>query len=339
MEKITEIYNIVSEYLDTNIYPFLLNHPRIIRYGSLIILFLSIFAILFGIFHRNSEKLNDVMTKMNRDFVTRRMNRYVKDYIPIALSDFFDNNYKYSRFFKTKIGSHKLFNTSWKYFLWSIGISIISGIVTLIFSKSILALIVFALVFIVLEGYLFVLRQINYERVSNELVNFLNLLGNYSTANTEVFSVFMQISAHLDNPLSECLLECCAEAQNTETNSIAILQNLCNKIEVPKFREIIKSLEISQRYSGDFVDTVMSNRSSVSNFIKSKSAIKRMATENGISAGFCFMALIGVMFVTGSVLGVNLISVMFQTTVGIIVFVIAMACVLYFVKKIIEVTN
>ena len=98
--------------------------------------------------------------------------------------------------------------------------------------------------------------------VNLNILKFLDFIGNYSITSGEVTNVLNQVSHYMDEPLKTVLNECYAEAQLTGDTGMALLA-MAEKVEHPKFKELIRNMEISIRYCADFKVLVAGSRRSV----------------------------------------------------------------------------
>lgn len=310
-----------------------------LRYSIPIILAIGFFLVLLSFCFYNKKVQETFLKhseKIKTDFITHKRNRYVQDFIPGKLSVWLDDTYKYSRFYMTSIGQK--INTSIKFFVTSIGISILVGIIMgSVLHELLWGLISCIFTELVIYIGLYVYRSYQNMQVTKDVATFLNLLGNYSTVNTEITSVFMQIAPKMHEPLSSALVECVAESENQNQTQIQALQNLSAKIENRKIREIISSLIITKKYSGSFSDTVNAFRGSVLAFVRRSNEARSLSIQNGISLSVVLGILLVSLFIMGSFVETSIPVLLFHTKVGIVVVSIAAACILYFVKKIIEV--
>ena len=310
-----------------------------IRYGIPIIICLGFFLIFLSLISYNKKVQKLIKERADRikaDFVLHRQNRYIQDFIPGSLAKWMDDTYKYSRFYTTKLGV--IFNTSFKLFILIVISAFIFAIAIGFLVKEILWGFVSFLLFVTIAYLmLYIYRSYQNLMVTKDVSTFLNLLGNYSTANTEITSVFMQIAPKMHEPLSSALIECVAESENQNQTQIQALQNLSAKIENKKVREIVSSLIITKKYSGSFGDTVAAFRGSVLAYIRRANECRSLSIQNGISLGVVVGMLVASMLILGSLVEQPILQVLFHSTVGIVVTSIAAACILYFIKKIIEV--
>lgn len=122
----------------------------------------------------------------------------------------------------------------------------------------------------------------NYNATDENLLKFLDFLGNYSITSGEITSILYQISGYLDEPLRGVLEECCYEAQTYGDTGTALL-GMTGKIQHPKFGEVIRNIEVTMRYSADFTILVSQSRRSVREHMRMRQERKSLAKEAGVN--------------------------------------------------------
>lgn len=150
-----------------------------------------------------------------------------------------------------------------------------------------------------IAGYILesIFRGRNYNAVNDNLLKFLDFLGNYSVTAGEVTGIFNQISRYVEEPLKSALDECYYEAQTSGDASLALL-SMAEKIEHPCFKELVRNIEISARYSADFKVLVGNSRRAVREYLRTRQERKALYRE----------ALVN-MFLLGGMSAVILITV------------------------------
>lgn len=118
----------------------------------------------------------------------------------------------------------------------------------------------------------------NYRAVNDNLLKFLDFLGNYSITAGEVTGICNQISRYMDEPLKSVLDECYYEAQTSGDSSLALLA-MAEKIEHPRFKELVRNMEISARYSADFKTLVSNSRRAVREHLRTRQERKALINE------------------------------------------------------------
>jgi len=121
-----------------------------------------------------------------------------------------------------------------------------------------------------------------YNATDENLLKFLDFLGNYSITSGEVTSVLYQISGYLDEPLRSVLEECYYEARTLGDTGMALF-SMAGKIQHPKFGEVIRNIEVTMRYSADFTILVSQSRRAVREHMRMRQERKSLAKEAGVN--------------------------------------------------------
>lgn len=156
----------------------------------------------------------------------------------------------------------------------------------------------------------------NYNATDENLMKFLDFLGNYSITSGEITAVLSQVSPYVGEPLRTVLDECYYEAQTSGDTSIALLA-MAEKIQHPKFRELIRNLEISMRYSADLTILVSQSRRSLREYTRMRRERKALIREAWVN-----MLILGAMAVVilkalEALVGIPLAEIMLHTLPGI----------------------
>ncbi len=174
------------------------------------------------------------------------------------------------------------------------------------------AILIFEVSVILLQNLL-ILR--NYNAVDENLLKFLDFLGNYSITSGEVTVIISQISGYMDEPLRTVLEECYYEAQTSGDVSMALL-SMGEKIQHPKFKELVRNLEISMRYSADFTILVSQSRKSVREHIRMRQERKALASEAWVNILILGAMTIVILKAVEALIGVPLEEIVWQSWVG-----------------------
>ncbi len=168
-------------------------------------------------------------------------------------------------------------------------------------------------IFIYLLQNLLVLR--NYNAVDRELLKFLDFLGNYSITSGEVTIIFKQISSYLEEPLKSVLEECYYEAQTTGDTGMALL-SMAEKIQHPKFKELIRNVEITMRYSADFTILVSQSRKSIREHMRMRQEQKVLASEAWVNILILGAMTVIILKTVEVLIGVPIQDILLKTWVG-----------------------
>lgn len=155
----------------------------------------------------------------------------------------------------------------------------------------------------------------NFKRTDEELLKFLDFLGNYSITSGEIASILRQISGYMGEPLKTVLESGYYEAQALGNTSLALVQ-MAEKIQHPKFKEIIYNLEITLRYSADFTVLVGQSRKSVREDIRLRRERKNMAGEAWINILILGVMTVVILKAVESLIGVSIMDVIATDFVG-----------------------
>lgn len=172
---------------------------------------------------------------------------------------------------------------------------------------------------LILEVVLYFLQNLliirNFNATDEGLLKFLDFLGNYSLTSGEVTNVLSQVSGYLEEPMKSVLEECYYEAQMSGDTSIALL-SMAEKIQHPKFKELVRNLEISMRYSADFKVLVNQSRRSVREYMRMRQERKALASEAWVNIVILGIMTLVILKAVESLIGVPIEEILLQTWVG-----------------------
>lgn len=203
--------------------------------------------------------------------------------------------------------------------LWILGNLILSAVgyfVAFIFSGSFLtALLVLVAVQVLRSALDSMLMARNYRAVNDNLMKFLDFLGNYSITAGEVTGILNQISRYLEEPLHSVLDECYYEAQISGDASLALL-SMAEKIEHPRFKELVRNMEISLRYSADFTTLVNSSRRAVREHMRTRQERKSLVNEALVNMMILLGMSVVILVTVGQLIETSMQQILFQTLPG-----------------------
>ena len=168
--------------------------------------------------------------------------------------------------------------------------------------------------------------------VNENLMKLLDFLGNYSVTSGDVIAIFGQISKFLEEPLQSALEQCCVEAQTTGDVGMALL-SLADKVEHPQFRELVRNIEVSSRYSADFSVLVQFSRRSVREYLRSCRERGSLLREAGINMALLLGLSVFSLITVNGLLEASVWEILFTTIAGRIALGIVAGIVLLFAMK------
>ncbi len=175
------------------------------------------------------------------------------------------------------------------------------------------------LIVLIFEVSVYLLQNLlvlqNYNAVDRELLKFLDFLGNYSITSGEVTIILKQISGYLEEPLRSVLEECYYEAQTTGDTGMALL-SMAEKIQHPKFKELVRNMEISMRYSADFTILVSQSRKSIREHMRMRQEQKALAGEAWVNILILGAMTVIILKTVEVLIGIPIQEILLKTWVG-----------------------
>ena len=156
----------------------------------------------------------------------------------------------------------------------------------------------------------------NYNATDENLMKFLDFLGNYSITSGEITAVLGQVSPYVGEPLRGVLDACYYEAQTSGDTGIALLA-MAEKLEHPKFRELVRNLEVSLRYSADLKVLVSQSRRSLREYARMRQERKSLIREAWINILILGAMTAVILKAMEALVGIPLSEIMFHTPPGI----------------------
>jgi len=162
---------------------------------------------------------------------------------------------------------------------------------------------------------LYLCKMKAFRSVNANLIKFLDFLGNYSITAGEVTGIFSQISKYVDEPLKTVLEECSYEAKTTGDSSLALL-SMAEKIEHPKFKELVRNMEISVRYCADFSLLVQNSRRMMREYLRLDRERKGLLHEAVINMVLLLAMSVFTLFIVNGLLETSVWILLIKTIPG-----------------------
>ena len=191
-------------------------------------------------------------------------------------------------------------------------IYLLFGMLTASWWPGVVAVAVFELALYLLLN---VLMTLQFNATDEGLLKFLDFLGNYSITSGEVTSVLSQVSGYLEEPLKSTLEECYYEAQMSGDTGIALL-SMAEKLQHPKFKELVRNLEITMRYSADFTVLVTQSRRSVRDYMRMRRERKALASEAWVNIVILAVMTLVILKAVEALIGVPIEQILWESWVG-----------------------
>lgn len=175
-----------------------------------------------------------------------------------------------------------------------------------------------------------VLAYANYKATDAHLISFLNQLSNFSQfGSAEVTDVFLQVAKYMPQPMRPVLMECYAEAQ-VSGNTTAALEACADKLEHPKFKEIIRNIEACLKYTADYKVIVDSMRAGILDERRSAQERKSMASSAAVNMAIVIVMGLVILAIAQSGLDMPVADIVVNTAVGRFALLLAAASIIVF---------
>ena len=155
----------------------------------------------------------------------------------------------------------------------------------------------------------------NMKKVSEDLPKFLDFLGSYSISAGEITGIFSQISVYLNAPLRNVLEECVAESRVSGNTGAALLA-MAEKIEHPQFKQLVRNIELTARYSADFTSLVTDSRRGLREYLAQTRERKGMLREAMINMSLLLLMSVVVLMMVNMLIGGTIGDIVFHSLVG-----------------------
>lgn len=174
--------------------------------------------------------------------------------------------------------------------------------------------------------------------VEQNLLKFLDFLGSYSITAGEVTGIFNQVSKYMEEPLKSALDECYFEAQTTGDVSMALL-SMVEKIEHPQWKELVRNIEISIRYSTDFSMLVHSSRRTVRQYLRAGSERKNMLREAMVNMTLLLALSVFVLLIVDGLIEISIWNILLHTLPGKLCLAVLISIFLLFVRQLYKISR
>lgn len=184
------------------------------------------------------------------------------------------------------------------FILIATSISLIAALFTIVFIRNIIIAIAIGIItFLILQLGIYLLVNITYERIDNQIIVFLNLLENFAVTTDDIVSIFQQTSEYVNYPLNKYCQEFVTESRMTGNIRVAF-SNLEDKFENERLKDIIRNFEISSRNDANYNEILNKSKEVIKGYFEtkeSKRAIKRSGQLDICISFIMGIVVIGVM--------------------------------------------
>ena len=156
------------------------------------------------------------------------------------------------------------------------------------------------------------------KETDDELINFINLIENYSKTSDDIMTIIGRTYPYLEEPLRSATEECYLEGTRTGDITKA-LDNFSKKINHKKFKTLIRNISICSRYEANYSDVAEDSREMLMEYLAGKRQREAMVKNARIEM-IIIMFLSAIMFgFMGSFVGENIFYALQKTFIGTII--------------------
>lgn len=184
-------------------------------------------------------------------------------------------------------------------------------------------------------GYIFctyvllvALASQQYNKIHHSVIEFVNLIENFSATNNDLISIFERACIYIDNPLRHHIYDCVITARTSGDRDYA-LRKLQDSIQNDYFKELIRTLRISATFESNYSEIIRDGKEALQNNLKYESE-KQSIRKNG-RIEMLVLAAVGFMciFMSSSISGLTLTELLLETgIIGYILTVYMVICAL-----------
>lgn len=194
-------------------------------------------------------------------------------------------------------------------------ISVIATIFAYIWTGSmIMAIVSFFIVIIIIHIWIEVKITQNYIAIEKEAIKFINILENMSYSEGNIAEILGATVPYLTDPLRSSIEKCYYEIKSTGDVSTS-LQNLVERTNYRKLREVFESLRICSTHNEDYESVISESRESIRTYIAFRKANTRIKMQSLIDMSIMGVLGIVIIFILSSMID-NVQKLLFQTLGG-----------------------
>lgn len=179
----------------------------------------------------------------------------------------------------------------------------------------ILGLVTMLASFLIFYFVVYIMAGVNYKKTEDNIVTFTNLLENYSKTNDDLIAIFGKIFPYLDEPLKTAVEDCYYEAVQSG-NRILALNNLTEKIEHEKFKEIIRNLEVCSRHEANYAEIITDSRHMLREYIANKEERKSAIQTGRIEVAVILISCLVIINLLNSFLQGSILAMLTSDLIG-----------------------
>lgn len=154
----------------------------------------------------------------------------------------------------------------------------------------------------------------NYNKIENSLLEFTNLLENYSRTSDDIVSIIGHVAEDIREPLKTALKECQKDCMDHGiTKALELLQR---KVNHDLFNEIIRYIEIGASHEANYIEIMKGNREVLRSYYSARQERKAILDNGKREIGLLVMVFGFMLYVLKGLLTIDLFYLLISTLAG-----------------------
>lgn len=163
--------------------------------------------------------------------------------------------------------------------------------------------------------FLYLAWVLQYGKMEEEVLYFMNLLENYSQTTDDILTIFQRTVPYLNEPLKSAVSEAYMEGRTTGQTA-QVFYYLHRKIPHEKFGTILRNLEICSRHEANYQEIIRDSRGMLLEYLHGKKERQAMVQNARIEIGMILLCSLLVFYLVNGFLEEPLLYVLQQSLPG-----------------------
>lgn len=157
--------------------------------------------------------------------------------------------------------------------------AVVIGTIAVI-ANGLIGVVLYAIIPIMFELVLIVLTSTRSKKTESQMLQFMNILDNFSRTSDDLISILEKASRYIEDPLGSQIYDAVIAARNIGNTQQALV-DLQDSVKNKHFKVLIRNLEISSRFETNYSDIVEDCRELFHSYIQGEKE-KRSIRQTGL---------------------------------------------------------
>ena len=188
-------------------------------------------------------------------------------------------------------------------------------VVTELLGSIILGVAICGFLVLLLQMIFKMLIRMRQSKIEDSILNFANLLENYSRTSDDIVSIFHKISIYLEEPLKSAIEKCYVETYTTGDFAAA-----CNHLDVSignrYFSDMLANIEICSRHRANYEEVIHGNKEIIRRYLAERDVQKEIVNQARLEIGLMLILGGWTLFFLADMISVKVMQLLFGSTLG-----------------------